>query len=1304
MAVRVTQTAIQVVTDPENVRVTQTAIQVVTDLQNVRVTQTAVQAVWVFHHLPEIACDGATTSAITIAIVPTANATQHEFFITLDAEPDPDVDAPESTVAGEPTSHVFAGLATGSDYYIVVRSTVDGNTYDSEVLHCQTAAAGAAPAYVSVSVTGATTATVYPEDVGAAATTVYYEWELDSEIDWTAPIGSTSKTGAGRFTLDITGLSTAVYKVRVRYGYAAGPSYWTEVSWNQNYTGLTAAKPGNFTTPAVPGWILSAALTVEWTLNSGWWATELADSTDGSSYSALASGSPLSVSSYLIDPTDYTEDDTVWLRVTATDGVTTTYFYTVLFVDMDGSAEYFGSQNCISDAVWNNATILGSGPVWRVPSTDIYTPCSIWSTNGGDATIILSPTYGIGPAGFIAGVGGNQAARGTTLLWWMNQEVEMSFWGLKYLDEDGNAWVEVEVLNLNRWPVTGSAGDLYGNANIYLNVREAGLSADLSTVAIISNGVSQGFFPPGPFPVDKQPHYVSLAFYRLDPSGAPEEYTYVLSYSGAGTNQFATGTVTVAGALPCGTVAPWVGRGRTLNFSGWSIIESFFANRLGICSPTFTPPSVPPGTQPFGTGGYPANPSKPCVVELTVYEADRTTEAWQATDDPADPASFQILLEPDNYGAQVVDFLTGSASLATVRVSLIDPPTITGDQDSGIMTGRLVDSLQRGAIMGRRARLRRYISPTDGWVTIVDGDALAPSLNASYSGFSFAIRDTRERERKTKAFQKATTTALLPRGVVRQGAGPFALGSYIPNIEEFPLTATFRDDGNHTYYFDLRPVYWSSSTTINSHRVIVMDDANEAARGRLYETLPFTGGANRAQHFIFPTHTVWWRPVGGTTNDWVKIRPRFEWLDAIDQIEITGFDSELVTYQGQEVRAARRIFALPAPTGIWGTTPKPADAPLPTVGDVCEVLVVYNGPPTDSLPFHWEGELGEGLRNAFDGEFSPKAPSPAGTYQADEYDPGVTVNTGIRYDAAVLATMTEPMKIRVKEPVPDVREYIEKYWVAPAGYAEALDNDGQVSPLHQRFPTSTVGLITIDNSIARAEPGWQQGETKINLIQYKYGRLFYSPVDQDGLPIGDIDGIVRQEVEIWYVAAGGNLPVAITGPEFLAEVSDSIALHGEQIHVIEGEGFLAVEALDIAFDPTAEQGWINAAERAATLLPRYAFGTPIIEVDVRRDATKTLRAGSWIGVDLSWMPDYATGRRGLQRYAQIFELPDLNCAWRRIRAELGEALYLRTYTGHGGGGSGGSAPYTSTPYVPASTAESRFVRRWFLRWRLFLEA
>jgi hypothetical protein len=478
--------------------------------------------------------------------------------------------------------------------------------------------------------------------------------------------------------------------------------------------------------------------------------------------------------------------------------------------------------------------------------------------------------------------------------------------------------------------------------------------------------------------------------------------------------------------------------------------------------------------------------------------------------------------------------------------------------------------------------------------------------------------------------------------------------------------------------------YWDPSlTAINTHRMIVMDDAYEASIGRLIETGSHPSVVGRYQHFDFPKVIVWWRPLGGTSADWVKIKPRFAWLDSPDQTEPSVFNLGIVggvTYQGEVVRAAMSVKVLPAPTGFAGGTTPPsllADAPLPTVGQDCEVLVTYWGPPTDSMPFHWGGELGEGLALGYDGEFSPKAPSPAGTYQSDEFDPGVTISTGIRYDAAVLAGMTEEVVIRVEEPVDDLRDHFEEHWYKPSGYAPALDRDGQVSPLHRRFPSSTAGILTIDNTIAKAVPGWQVGTTIINLLQFKYGRLFFSPVDEDGFPIGDIDAIVRQEVEVWYVAAGGNLPIEVTGPEFLSQVSDSIAQFGEQIHTVEAEAFLAVEALGLPWDPTQEQAWILAAEAASTILPRYAFGTEVIEIPVRREPTALLRAGDWIGVDLSWMPDRRTRRRHLQTYAQLFEVEDNNCAWRFFRAEIGEATNLLTLAGQSGGGSGGAAPYTS---------------------------
>ena len=221
-------------------RITQLGIEMAIGPEGpVRVTQVGAEfAVVVVSAV--IACLSSTTHSITIEIVAGVDATDHAAYISQDPLFTPSgATLVSASIGADPGTYTFTGLDEAGDYYIIIRATIGAATVDSATLHCQTAQAGAAPAYVCVSVTGATTATVYPEDVGAAATTVYYEWKLSATSGWVTPIGSTSKTGAGRFSLDLTGLATALHTVRVRYEYAAGLSYWTEREWDQDYSTLS---------------------------------------------------------------------------------------------------------------------------------------------------------------------------------------------------------------------------------------------------------------------------------------------------------------------------------------------------------------------------------------------------------------------------------------------------------------------------------------------------------------------------------------------------------------------------------------------------------------------------------------------------------------------------------------------------------------------------------------------------------------------------------------------------------------------------------------------------------------------------------------------------------------------------------------------------------------------------------------------------------------------------------------------------------------------------------------------------------
>src|SRR5690606_21267994 len=63
----------------------------------------------------------------------------------------------------------------------------------------------------------------------------------------------------------------------------------------------------------------------------------------------------------------------------------------------------------------------------------------------------------------------------------------------------------------------------------------------------------------------------------------------------------------------------------------------------------------------FDTLRPPPPPPADCTVELTVYEDDGETIAWQVSTDPAHETPY--LVEPTNYGSQEVDFGEGRASI-----------------------------------------------------------------------------------------------------------------------------------------------------------------------------------------------------------------------------------------------------------------------------------------------------------------------------------------------------------------------------------------------------------------------------------------------------------------------------------------------------------------------------------------------------------------------------------------------------------------------------------------------------------------
>jgi hypothetical protein len=175
----------------------------------------------------------------------------------------------------------------------------------------------------------------------------------------------------------------------------------------------------------------------------------------------------------------------------------------------------------------------------------------------------------------------------------------------------------------------------------------------------------------------------------------------------------------------CGFAGPFIGKiaGNSTG-GGFAYVGSFHSQILeDTCDSPPEPPEPP--DEPPDVPLEPPAPSRPCVVLVEVFEHDRLTVAWHVTDDPLDPADVRLLmpLMSGGYGEQTLDPINGRASITQLTIEVNDPPTIPGDQDSGIVTGRLADLLQLSAINGRRVRVRRFINAEDGWITICDGPA-----------------------------------------------------------------------------------------------------------------------------------------------------------------------------------------------------------------------------------------------------------------------------------------------------------------------------------------------------------------------------------------------------------------------------------------------------------------------------------------------------------------------------------------------------------------------------------------------------
>jgi len=172
---------------------------------------------------------------------------------------------------------------------------------------------------------------------------------------------------------------------------------------------------------------------------------------------------------------------------------------------------------------------------------------------------------------------------------------------------------------------------------------------------------------------------------------------------------------------------------------------------------------------------------------LTIYEEDDETVLLQVSTDPAHQAPY--LRAFDNFPEQEIDFVKGSASIGQMVVQIVDVANDPLDQATGYLTGVLADPSGRSQLIGHRALAEQDVG--SGRETVLDGIVRGVRLLDHYSGYALDLRDIRERERATTAFETTSTPTVMPRGVldgygVTIPTGPFFGGSVTSPIPRTP--------------------------------------------------------------------------------------------------------------------------------------------------------------------------------------------------------------------------------------------------------------------------------------------------------------------------------------------------------------------------------------------------------------------------------------------------------------------------------------------------------------------------------------
>lgn len=611
----------------------------------------------------------------------------------------------------------------------------------------------------------------------------------------------------------------------------------------------------------------------------------------------------------------------------------------------------------------------------------------------------------------------------------------------------------------------------------------------------------------------------------------------------------------------------------------------------------------------------------PLYNRVTIYQADDATVMTVVSTDPAHAKPW-LIDESILFGESKINFAEGSAGIGQFVFKLLDKRTVAADQRTGWFTALLADGSGRGNILGHRVLWeRQQIGGGGAYTVIFDGIVDDVQLDPDHVTYTIPCRDIRERERTARIFTKTHGTALAPNGPINgwgQLPGPVTPTYILPPV--VPLHGGFWMDPSGAQAGRVRCDKNQYDLIITAARYQVMQQYGALIQG--------LGTPSNDTGLKFRHVCVWWRPEGsGAAYTKLSNMPQVlgtEW--AMDNVFPLGNgwfqiaeDDSFLWFKHPKNRATLLVNM----TGPG----------IPVNGQRVEIIVEAAGQPSDDVPYYWEGNLGQLTKDIYDGLESDYLP-------------------GIRYDAAAMADFIQKSvrgRAIITKPEDNGLQWLQENTYKVQGWVPSVPPDtGRVTPIQYNLPTVTEPLLVINDAMVRDDAKWELAKDEtVNQVTFEWEAIFVT------------DSKYTSEFAAYYMNANQfDPPAQRIGrlPMYYQEVAvNSQALLGmKEIKykplTIKQVATVGPVGIDMGRWAGLGIGQKIAQDRSKELLDRFSLAGQRLTIFVRRQAAgvPAAKMGKWCQVSVSWLPDYVTQIRGLNRIMQIIAINDDDKVFRKF--------------------------------------------------------